>query len=347
MDDDSLRSLATGRRQAAPTGSHPLAVRPGWPATGGPLTYQQALALATRGQLRGKAFRKMLPGIYLPAATTPDLGHWIAAWRLKLPADAVLGGLSAAYVLGVPWFAGGTRVEVIQVPPLRVRPHPQLRVRGDLLRPDEVGLTAFGPATSGARTAFDLSRSGSLASAVARVDAVLRATGTGAADVRDLAGRYPGARGIRQGRLVADLADPRAESPPESKLRVLLVEAGVHGVEPQFVVQEQGRFIARLDLAVPELRIGFEYEGSYHRNADQFSRDLLRHNVLRGLGWTIIRIDAAQLRDPEALLRHLKRLVPGLFPRQSTPMLEEIAHYRAERSHRRRTRGPGNRRVRP
>jgi hypothetical protein len=65
-------------------------------------------------------------------------------------------------------------------------------------------------------------------------------------------------------RRVAALADPRAESPPESLVRVLLTLGGLPRPVPQYVILDQGgRFVARVDLAWPEVRLAGEYDGAY------------------------------------------------------------------------------------
>jgi hypothetical protein len=277
----------------------------------GPIGYRAARLRMTRAKLRSKAYLRMLPGVYVPSSTELTFAHWVAAWRLKLPDDAILGGFTAAFALGVPWFADSDAVEIIQRVPSRLRPRQGLRVRGDILLPGETEGTAFGLATSGPRTAYDLGRRGGLMQGVAAVDAVLAATGSSVDEVVALAEKYPGARGIRQLRKVLALADPRAESPPESHLRVIFGEAGLPVPVPQFVVYDEfGGFVARLDLAWPELKIGFEYEGRYHRNREQFSRDLRRHNRLRSIGWTIMRIDATQMRTPDAITTAARALLP-------------------------------------
>ena len=50
------------------------------------------------------------------------------------------------------------------------------------------------------------------------------------------------------------LADARSESPTESTVRVALVIAGVEPPTPQYSVMRQGYFVARVDLAWPEIR---------------------------------------------------------------------------------------------
>jgi hypothetical protein len=80
--------------------------------------------------------------------------------------------------------------------------------------------------TTAARTAFDLARRGPVGQAVARLDALARATRFTAEDVRALMVRHPHVKGIRRVDGVLELVDPGAESPKETWLRLLLIEAG-------------------------------------------------------------------------------------------------------------------------
>jgi len=68
------------------------------------------------------------------------------------------------------------------------------------------------------------------------------------------------------------------------------------------VREADGTFVARLDLAWPQLKVAVEYDGEHHRAREQYSRDLDRHNRLRLLGWTVIQVDAELLRRPERLV---------------------------------------------
>jgi hypothetical protein len=263
--------------------------------------------------------------------------------RAALPADAVLSGLSAAWAHGVFEAGPQTPVEVILPPSRRVRSRSGLVVRGDVLKPAESVHTEFGRATSGARTAFDLARSptlppataqtllgqlldrrvdpglvpnldegciADLARAVAQVDAVLRATGDSVEAVELVAKEHPGTRGSKVLRVVLALADPRAESPPESVVRTLLVLAGLPWPVPQYVVLgPDGEFVARVDLAWPELRLAIEYDGAHHDERRQFRADRARDTRLQLAGWRPIHLDANHLRHPQTLLAMLRQAV--------------------------------------
>ena len=115
----------------------------------------------------------------------------------------------------------------------------------------------------------------------------------------------PTGRGSRRARTAVALADGRAESPPESRLRVLLRLAGLTP-EPQFVVRgDGGQFIARVDLAFPAHRVAVEYDGVWHGAPQQVGKDRRRQNRLTAAGWTVTFVTAADLRDPVALLARI------------------------------------------
>jgi hypothetical protein len=258
---------------------------------GSPFRRREALGATTVGRLRGPAYRRLAHGVYDQADAPLTLERRILAWRKAILPGAVLGGWSAALALGVDWVDTPDDVEVILDAERRIPPRPGLRIRGDLLLPGETVTTRHGLATSGPRTAFDLGRRGSLESAVAAVDAVLRASRSTPAELRAVETMHPRVRGVRMLRQAIDLADPRSESPPESRLRVRLVTGGLPAPVPQWEVHDEfGRFVARLDLAWPGARVAVEYDGDQHRERRHHTRDLLRHNRLRALGWHVLQV---------------------------------------------------------
>ena len=275
---------------------------------GGPFRRADALGVTTDARLRGPAYRRLAYGVYDVAGAAPTLERRIRGWRVAITPGAVLGGWSAALALGVEWVDTPDDVEVVFDPDRRIPPRQGLRIRGDVLLPGETVRTPYGLATSGPRTAFDLGRRGTLESAVAAVDAVLRASRSTVAELRAVAELHPGTRGVRLLRQAVDLADPRSESPRESRLRVGLVTAGLPAPTPQWeVADEYGRFVARLDLAWPAVRVAVEYDGDQHRERRHHSRDLVRHNRLRALGWHVLQVDS--LDNPSRLAAQLRTLL--------------------------------------
>ena len=75
--------------------------------------------------------------------------------------------------------------------------------------------------------------------AVAAIDALARATDIKAADVELLAQRYAGRRGIARARQAVGLFDAGAQSPKESWLRVVLIQAGLPRPQTQIPVCDE------------------------------------------------------------------------------------------------------------
>ena len=71
---------------------------------------------------------------------------------------------------------------------------------------------------------------------------------------------------------------------------------------PQHVVRVGGRAVARVDLALPELKIAIEYDGRWHRDVMQFEADRRRLNELTAAGWTVVFVTAELLAQPERLV---------------------------------------------
>jgi very-short-patch-repair endonuclease len=94
------------------------------------------------------------------------------------------------------------------------------------------------------------------------------------------------------------LADGRAESPQESRLRVRLCLAGLTVPEVQYPIFGRDGFVARVDLAWPQLKIAIEYDGLIHvGSARQMHRDRRRLNRLAAEGWIVLHVTAERLRD--------------------------------------------------
>ncbi|GAA4767543.1 hypothetical protein [Microbacterium gilvum] len=75
------------------------------------------------------------------------------------------------------------------------------------------------------------------------------------------------------------------------------------------MLDSAGAFVARVDLALPELRMAIEYEGDHHRDKAQWRKDLARRRRLEALGWTYVSVTQADLDDPRALLADLRAAI--------------------------------------
>ncbi|WP_422742370.1 endonuclease domain-containing protein [Mycobacterium sp. WMMD1722] len=248
----------------------------------------------TRQMLRSE-YVKIHHNVYAPAGLPLDARIRAEAAWLWSGGKAVLVGSSAAALLGTRWLPPDGPAEIARV---RTPSPPGITVHSGVISDDE--LRCAGPMrhTTASRTAYDLGRRLRGDEAIIRVDAILNATRCSVEDVQSTAARYPGARGIRRLRATLDLVDPGAESPQETRLRLVLIRGGLPRPVTQIpVMNEWGRVVRRIDMGWPEAMVGVEYDGEQHFvNADDYARDIDRLEFLAEKGWQIVRVSAAQLR---------------------------------------------------
>lgn len=252
-------------------------------------------------QLR-TAFRVIHPDVYLSGCATPSLRIRTAAAWLWSDRRGVVAGLAAAASHGSRWIDDDVPIDLIwrnQHAPAGVITR-NLRVETD-----EVTRVAGLPVTTVERTAYDLARRLPIGEAVARLDALMRATPFGVDDVLELAKRYPRARGLRQLRAALERVDPGAASPKETWLRLLMIDAGLPTPETQIPVNEGWRTIGVLDMGWEGYKVAAEYDGDHHRtDRRQYARDHWRIRKLEALGWIIVRVIAED--KPQDVVRRVR-----------------------------------------
>lgn len=114
-------------------------------------------------------------------------------------------------------------------------------------------------------------------------------------------------RGIRQAESLLCLGTSGAESPQESRLRLLAIDAGFPIPATQHrIVTLNGQLIYKLDIAWPELRIALEYDG-YEAHEGREEYDAERDRRMVGRGWRIIRVRNEDFLNPEPLLAQLRQ----------------------------------------
>lgn len=168
----------------------------------------------------------------------------------------------------------------------------------ETLLPGEVVEVDGMPVTSPARKAFDVGRwTFSRLHAVQRLDALANATDVKTNDVEAVIAEHRGTRGLVRLRAVLPLVDGGAESPQETRTRLVLIDAGLPAPQTQIRVCDQyGDFVARIDMGYGDLRVGIEYGPQHWTDPEQRDRDTDRHTALLDLGWTIIRVSSDLLR---------------------------------------------------
>ncbi len=243
-----------------------------------------------------RSYAKVHRNVYTRAGVElTALDRAYAAW-LWSGRRATLVGHSAAALLGSKWIPADLPAEVAHT--RRGVPN-GIAIRSRRIRDDELCTVDGIQCTTGARTAFDLGRLLSKDLAVIRIDALLNATRAPISAVESIAARYPGARGIRGLRTALDLADGGAESPQETRLRLLLVRSGFPRPVTQIYVppNQWGRVPRRIDMGWPDRMVGVEYDGEQHfKNPDDYAKDIERLEFLANCGWKIVRVSSRQLR---------------------------------------------------
>ncbi len=265
-------------------------VVPGWP-----VAFRGSLAvragLTTWGRLRGPRFRRLFPDVYCPASDeSPDLHlRSLAAYRL-VEGRGVLSGYSAAALLDAGCAPRPDAPAEVTVAGGGQRVHDGLTVHRERIAPGETTWIGDVRCTSALRTAYDLGRQEDPVEAVVAVDRLANRHRFSPDLLLHFAVHHRGAPGsARLGTALAH-ADPFAGSPMETRLRMVVVRAGLPRPRVQWVVQDVGsRTAVWLDLAWPEHRIGVEYEGAGHAAPVEVLRDAGRYTRLVDRGWRIYR----------------------------------------------------------
>ena len=122
------------------------------------------------------------------------------------------------------------------------------------------------------------------------LDALARAAGLDSSHVLPLADEYKGARGIRHFREAIDLMDAGAQSPKETWLRLLLIDAGYPRPQTQIpVLSDSGVEFAFLDMGWENIMVAVEYDGEQHqKDRRRYVWDKRRRALLERLGWIVI-----------------------------------------------------------
>jgi hypothetical protein len=254
----------------------------------------------TKYQLRAH-FQRIFPDVYALGSGDLSVRDRAAAAFLWSGRRAVLTGLAASALYGAHWV--DVRVPIELNYPNNKSPR-GIVSRDETLFDDEVRTLGALPVTTLQRTAFDLARRGTVGHAVARLDALANATRFEADDVLDLLPCHPNLTGIRRVPEVLDLVDEGAQSPKETWLRLLYIDAGFPRPRTQIpVLGPDGYPRYYLDMGWQEVMVAAEYDGEHHRvDRATYTNDIARSEYIQDVGWRMIRV-VARNRRPEIIER--------------------------------------------
>lgn len=271
------------------------------------------------GRLRGADLARPFHGVRAPVPLTSTWARAVALQK-RMPPPGFFCGVTAALIIGLPLpvcLQVRTELHVGAPSPQRAP-----RIRGVIghkmqLRPGDV-LERHGiRLTTPARTWCDLGTVLDLEDLVAVGDQIIHHAHPLAsrAALRAAVAGHAGRRGRARLLEALDLLDDRADSPPESVIRVIIVRAGIVGIRANYPIYDaRGIKIASADLCFPEHRVIFEYQGDYHRTEpDRWRKDRTRRARLAAAGWHVIEIAADELLDRRMLLQLIRDAL-ALFP---------------------------------
>ena len=292
---------------------------------------------------------RLAKGVYVPRGevpTDPEGLHLAAAHASALRSDYALSHVSAALLHGLP--VGGAdlaRIHVTRAGRGGQRLQPGRRVHAGLLEPEWCTTVDGIPVTTAARTLVDLATVERLEIAVAAADAAVHAKVCRPADICAALASVKGHPFSRRAVVALSQVDGRSESPGETRTRLTLnrcaTDFGGHllpRTELQVLIfDEQGRFVGRGDGGYPELGVLREYDGKGKYESlllpgqspvDAVLAEKKREERLTELGWVVIRIDAADLRDPDRLVQRILAAIarskrPGWLPPRGSYTIKE------------------------
>ncbi|WP_228032324.1 hypothetical protein [Mycolicibacterium sp. P9-22] len=265
----------------------------------------RTLGTVTEHDLR-RWYDRVHRDIYAPRGHRLTLDERIDGAYLRSGRRGVVAGVAASALLGARWVDDAIPIEMIW----NVSRAPAgIIVRRDRLAADEITIEDCVAVTTPARTAFDIGRCLDRHEALARLDALQRATLFRPAEVLTLAERYRGARGLKQLRALLPLVDGGAASPQETRLRLLLLDAGFPDLTTQITVVSGIRPLRKLDMVWEDYKVAAEYDGGQHQtDRYQYLKDLRVLPQVERMGWTVLRV-IKEDSDAEILIRTYRALV--------------------------------------
>jgi very-short-patch-repair endonuclease len=276
----------------------------------------------TPAQLRGPMVCRVFRGLYCDPAVSGQLNRLLLAALQVVPSGSAIAGLhcAAMHDLPLPLVTGGHGIDLLErlltsplhvcVPATGTRKNhrPGMEIRFTALTSDHVlqvgGVAVLAPA----RLLLELAADGwDRVDLVALVDAALHSHRVTSQQLTEALRWGARRRGCRLARAVVDLADAGAESPMETRLRLIIVDAGLPGPQTNRPVKDGSRTVARPDLSYPEWKIAIEYDGADHATSPRRARDEARRVALRERGWTVLTFTSHEvLVTPEVVVARVR-----------------------------------------
>lgn len=264
--------------------------------------------------MRGADLHHPFHGVAIVTVAPASVAELYSALQTKLPPESYAHGVTAAAIMSIPLPQRLERLRVVHV----ASPEGRRAVRGRGVVGHSVNTIGDTPRDwKGLRIASpeqvwcELSTALSVPELVAAGDYLIhwRHPLTTIALLAAAVDSFAGHRGVRALRIALALLSDRAESPKESELRVIIVQAGLSGLEVNLPITTSDGYNYRGDLAFPKERVLIEYQGDHHRDPETYRRDMTRASRLEADGWYIINVNANDLRSGDELVTRICRVL--------------------------------------
>ncbi len=242
-------------------------------------------------------------GAYALPDHAANIGTRLMAADLTLGVEAAACTDTAAALHGFD-LSGDTRVHVIAPGACASKSKQLVLHRDRILSPfTRVSGQLTVGAAEAAVTVATRQRNGMRSLAV--LDAALRSGSTTRTELDQVAD-LSRVNNIRRVRKLIDWSDSRAESPRESWLRWIVLDAELPAPTPQHWVEGWSGQRYRLDLAWPAFKVACEYDGVAFHTGHRLFADRTRLNDLTRSGWRIVFVTADTIwSHPESLIADL------------------------------------------
>lgn len=247
-------------------------------------------------------------------------------WRQALLAACLWSeGVASHRAAASLWKLGGIKQPVIEITsPKKLRSHGAI-AHCAILSPSDVTTIGNLPVTTPTRTLLDLAAVLERDPFEAYLADALRLELTTLDRLQRLVDKAggKGRRGSKALRSTLGITAERVESILEYKLLRLIRRSRLPQPVGQFEVCDDGKLVARVDFAYPEIKLAIEAD-SYRHHGERYAwkQDLKRRNALTARGWHVIHATwsdvadrpdeiAAEIRDAVRMLNEQTSFFPS------------------------------------
>lgn len=258
-----------------------------------PFTRQRAMTAGlSDADLTGGDYQQLFWGVYIARSVTVTLVVRALAALMAAPVGTIVSHHSAARLWGgIPPDSGDVHLSMPHGNRQKTR---GIRSHRRSLLPAPA--TRHGlPVTTPEQTFIDLAASCDLVQLVILGDSLVGAGATTTARLMEASTQSP-TRHAALARRAASLVRAKVDSPMESRLRLLMVLAGLTEPRANFELSdEDGRVRYRLDLSYPEQMLAIEFDGRHHVVVQaRWEGDVIRREDIEADGWRFVVVTSTQ-----------------------------------------------------